>query len=133
MIGLDTNVLVRLLAQDQPEQTGKAQKFISQRCTEAQPAFVNLIVLAETVWVLERSYRYTVAQICLALEQLLQVREIKIQSPDEVWAALRNYRETGVGFSDALIEAINLTAGCSTTISFDKKAIKRLSGFAECD
>jgi predicted nucleic-acid-binding protein len=97
MIGLDTNVLVRLLAQDHPEQTRKAHKLIREQCTESAPALVNLIVLAETVWVLERSYR--IPEICHALERLLQVREIEVQSPDEVWTALFAYREKGAGFS----------------------------------
>ena len=56
MIGIETTVLVRLLAQDTPNQTLKAQQWSTERCTQAAPAFANLIVLAETVWVLERSF-----------------------------------------------------------------------------
>lgn len=129
MIGLDTNVLVRLLAQDHPEQTRKAQQWISQQCTQTAPAFINLIVLAETVWVLERSFDYSANDICHAVERLLQVREIKVQATDEVWTAMRNYQERGVGFSDALIDVVNHSKGCSATISFDKQAVKRLDGF----
>ena len=129
MIGLDTNVLVRLLAQDHPEQTRKANKLIREACTESTPAFVNLIVLAETVWVLERSFRYQPPEICHALERLLQVREIEVQAPDEVWAALLAYRERGAGFSDALIDAVNRLEGYKSTVSFDKQAVARLDGF----
>ena len=129
MIGLDTNVLVRLLAQDHPEQTRKAHKLIREECTESAPAFVNLIVLAETVWVLERSFDYRIPEICHALERLLQVREIEVQAPDEVWAALSAYREQGAGFSDALIDAVNRLEGCKSTVSFDKQAVARLDGF----
>jgi predicted nucleic-acid-binding protein len=129
MIGLDTNVLVRLLAQDHPEQTRKAHKLIREECTESAPAFVNLIVLAETVWVLERSFDYRMPEICHALERLLQVREIEVQTPDEVWAALSAYREQRAGFSDALIDAVNRLEGCKSTVCFDKKAVARLDGF----
>jgi predicted nucleic-acid-binding protein len=129
MIGLDTNVLVRLLAQDHPEQTRKAQALIREQCTEAAPAFVNLIVLAETVWVLERSFRYRIPEICHALERLLQIREIEVQTPDGVWAGLSAYREKGAGFPDVLIDAVNRLEGCKSTVSFDKKAVARLDGF----
>jgi len=71
MIGLDTNILVRLLVADDPEQTERARKLVSARCTRESPGFINCIVLAELVWVLSGAYGLSRSQIANAVEALL--------------------------------------------------------------
>jgi predicted nucleic-acid-binding protein len=71
MIGLDTNIFVRLVVADDPAQTARAQRFVETRCTPEAPGFINCIVLAELVWVLARAYDYSRAEIAAAVENLL--------------------------------------------------------------
>lgn len=71
MIGLDTNILVRLLVADDPDQTARAQRFVAARCTRETPGFINCIVLAELIWVLARVYDYSRATIADVVESLL--------------------------------------------------------------
>lgn len=124
MIGLDTNVVVRLLVQDDTAQLRRVRKAISQHCSQVDPGFINAIVLVEVIWVLGSVYKYSRDQIASAIETLLQVKELAVQSPNEVWEALHLYRETKVGFADLYLAAINHEAGCTATLTFDKKAAR---------
>jgi predicted nucleic-acid-binding protein len=56
MIGLDTNIFVRYLAQDDPVQSPKASELIERQLTEENPGFLSVVVMTETVWVLDRAY-----------------------------------------------------------------------------
>jgi predicted nucleic-acid-binding protein len=71
MIGLDTNVLVRYLAQDDPLQSMQATEIIEHRLSEPDPSFLSVVVLAETAWVLERAYGLTDRNIAAAIERVL--------------------------------------------------------------
>ena len=91
MIGLDTNVLVRYLVQDDPGQSRKATQVIAKRCTRDDPGFVNRIVLCELVWVLESAYGYSKDTIVAVLEKLLRTSQLKISNcsnPHYSWALL---------------------------------------------
>ena len=103
MIGLDTNVLVRYLVEDDSEQAAKAAKLIEKRCTEDDPGFVNRIVLCELVWVLESAYGYARATIAATIEGLLRTAELEIDAVEVAWSALTAYRTGGADFSDALV------------------------------
>lgn len=92
MIGLDTNILVRLLVADDPDQTARAQRFIAARCTRESPGFINCIVLAELVWVLARAYGYSRASIANVVEDILSGDDRVVEHHDEVRAALADYR-----------------------------------------
>ncbi len=128
MIGLDTNVLVRYLAQDDPLQSPKATEIIEHRLTEHEPGFISLVTMAETVWVLDRLYRLTAREISDAVELMLQADTLMIQNEQEVFSAMIALR-TGTGsFADALIGELARWAGCDVTFTFDKKA-KKLKGF----
>ncbi len=128
MIGLDTNVLVRLLVADDPDQTARAQRFIAARCTRKSPGFINCIVLAELVWVLARAYGYSRASIADVVEDLLSGDDRVVEHHDEVRAALADYRSRRVDFIDAVIFRINRARGCEATATFDQRAAK-LTGF----
>lgn len=125
MIGLDTNVLVRYLAQDDAIQSFQATQIIERQLTEERPGFISLVIIVETVWVLDRVYGLSNQEVAAAVERILQADTLLVQNEQEAFTAMIALR-TGVGsFSDALIGALGAWAGCSTTLTFDKKA-KRL-------
>jgi predicted nucleic-acid-binding protein len=124
MKGLDTNVLVRFLVADDPDQSGRAKQFIQAECTPEVPGYINVVVLCELVWVLERSYDYPREDICAAIESLLRAAEIAHEDPDAAWAALRAYRDGHGDFADAMVGHINRRAGCTTTVTFDRRAAR---------
>lgn len=121
MIGLDTNVLVRFLVQDDPDQARAASTVIGN-LTEAEPGFVCREVLVELVWVLERAYRLPRSDIAQALEGLLEARELVIETADRVAVAADRYRKGGAGFADQMVTLAGQGAGCRETVTFDRKA-----------
>ncbi|MGH6877971.1 MAG: PIN domain-containing protein [Rhizomicrobium sp.] len=124
MIGLDTNVLVRHLVADDPAQARRVDRLLAERCSAAEPGFVNRIVLCELVWTLDRTYGYGRADIARVIEHLLLVRELRVEDSEHVAAAVRRFRRQNVDFSDALIAEINTAQGCEATATFDRKAAK---------
>lgn len=73
MIGLDTNILVRYIAQDDPIQSSKATEIIERRLTEENPGFLSTVAMIETVWVLERAYRLKSDELAAIIERILQI------------------------------------------------------------
>ena len=128
MIGLDTNILVRLLVTDDPNQTAQARRFIENRCTPNSPGFINCVVLTELMWVLGKVYDYRRAEIAAAIESLLAGGDRVVEYHDDVRAALAEYKSGGVDFTDAIICRINRARGCEATATFDRRAAK-LDGF----
>ena len=128
MIGLDTNVLVRYLMQDDAAQAAKASRLI-ERCSAEEPGFIAMVVLVELVWVLESSYGIERARIAAALELLLRPRELRVEQAETAWHAVRMYRDSRADFADALIARCAAAAGCERTLTFDRDAA-RLSGMA---
>ena len=124
MIGIDTNVLVRLITKDDARQASKAQKALQEKCSESEPGYINSVVLAEVAWVLARTYQYSRDEIAIAIEGLLQVREFEIQNTEEAWHALQFFRQSNIGFADLYLCVINKAQGCECTLTFDKKAAK---------
>jgi len=120
VLGVDTNVLVRYLARDDIRQTAIATDFFNTRLTADQPAFVSLIVLLETVWVLSSSYKYSKALIVEVVEKILNAAELVVEDSAGVGLALDLYCDTKVDFADALIAVHNSNNGCETTVTFDK-------------
>ena len=128
MIGLDTNVLIRYLTQDDPVQSAKATEVIERRLTPENPGFVSVVAMVETVWVLDRAYSLTAKEISAAVERLLQVEVLAIENEQEVFTAMVALRQGRGSFSDALIAELGARAGCARTLTFDQKAL-RLPGF----
>ncbi len=124
MIGLDTNVFIRYLVQDDELQAQLATDLIENQCSKENPALINEIILCEIVWVLKRAYRYDKAVILAIIKQLLSSNEIYISSHAEAWAAYHDYEYGNADFSDYFIARINQKFGCPCTFSFDKKACK---------
>jgi predicted nucleic-acid-binding protein len=121
VIGLDTNVLVRFLVQDDPAQGAQASDCVAS-LSEAAPGFIAREVMVETVWVLERAYGLSRPQIAAALEGLLEARELVVEASDRVAIALNRYAKGGAGFSDQMIALAGVEAGCKATLTFDRKA-----------
>jgi len=120
--GLDTNVLVRYVTQDDAAQAQKATKCITSVCTANDPCQIDRVVLCELVWVLESGYGYPRDQIGAFMESLLHTRQFEFESRDAALAALRHYRQGKADFADALIGAANRNSGCKTTFTFDRRA-----------
>jgi len=123
VIGLDTNVLVRYVMQDDPRQSPRATRLI-EALTPDEPGFVPVVALVELVWVLSGSYALSRAQIATVLDTLLRSKELVVDRAEFVTQALHRFTGTGADFSDALIERIAAAAGCSTTVTFDAGALK---------
>lgn len=119
MLGLDTNVLVRYLTQDDVVQSQKASEIIESECTKESPGFINSIVICELVWVLSRAYRYKKKDICMVLKRLFTCSEIMLENSDVAWGALHEYENGSADFADYLLSKINRVNGAETTITFD--------------
>jgi predicted nucleic-acid-binding protein len=128
MIGLDTNILVRYLTQDDPIQSPKAREIIERRLTEEKPGFVSIVAMVETVGVLERAYRLTPREIVGAIERMLQTDVLVVQNEQEVFTAIIALKDGQGSFADGLIAALGARMCCSCTLTFDREAL-RLPGF----
>ena len=123
MTGLDTNVLVRYIMQDDPRQSPRATRLI-EALQPDEPGFVPVVALVELVWVLSGSYALDRAQVATVLDTLLRSKELVVDRAELVSQALRRYSTSGADFADALIERIATAAGCTATMSFDAGAVK---------
>ena len=129
MIGLDTNVLLRYMVGDDPVQSAKAAEIIERQVTQENPGFVSLVSILEIVWVLGSLYECSRGEIADHIEMILAADTLEIQNEQEVYQAVIALRSGTGTFEDALIGALGAWRGCSTTLTFDRSAAKRLNGF----
>ena len=126
--GIDTNVLLELLVR---RDVGALTERAAHAVGEAEkPIRIADIVLAEAVWVMERTYRFDRSGIVNFLDELLALPDVTFADRTAVEVALGRYREGGPGFADHLIGISNARAGCGTTLAFDKAAA-RAEGFRQ--
>lgn len=124
MIGLDSNIVIRYLVQDDEAQAHKVNRFIEKELTPEHPGFINHVTLIEVAWVLKRCYGASKPELVNILESLLTTKQLLVENIEIAWKALRAF-ETGNGdFSDAIIAYSNQLQGCEHTVTFDKKAAK---------
>jgi len=123
MIGLDTNVLVRYVAQDDTTQSSKASTLI-ESFTADMPGYISVVSVIELVWVLTGCYNATKSEICEVLETLLRTKEIIVAEAETVWKALRMFKDSKADFADCLIACSCAEAGCEHTLTFDNGAVK---------
>jgi predicted nucleic-acid-binding protein len=123
VIGLDTNVLVRYITQDDNKQAALANALI-ENLDDASPGFVTLVTLVELSWVLESAYKFTRQQFAQVMQTLMTVDTIKLDRAAVVASAVRVYSASEADFSDCLIERLSAGAGCERTMTFDKAAAK---------
>jgi predicted nucleic-acid-binding protein len=119
MRAIDTNVLVRLIVRDDARQATSADAFI------LKGAWVSILALTETMWVLEAVYKLTSADIATAVEMLLSHKNLTLQDPEVVMAALDLFRSRpALGFSDCLILELARKAGHLPLGTFDRGLAK---------
>ena len=122
MIGLDTNVIIRFLVQDDEVQSPLAARLMS-RLTRDKPGFVSAVALAETTSVLSRSYKASRELVAEAVEGLLRSTEIFVENTAAAWRALGAFKASqSVEFADVLIAETAALAGASETVTFDRRA-----------
>jgi predicted nucleic-acid-binding protein len=124
MIGLDTNILVRYFAKDDPVQFRQAAQILESQLTLDNPGFVSLVTVTELAWVLDSTYDFTSEQVASVIQRMLRVPTLQIQNAREVFLAADALQTTSASFDDALIGALGAWAGCTTTLTFDKKAAR---------
>jgi predicted nucleic-acid-binding protein len=122
VIGLDTNVLVRYLVQDDPTQSARAAELIERRLSQTNPGYISLVAMVETTWVLDSAYGFSRREIASAIERILQADVFFVQDEQEVFTAMVALRSGKGSFADALIGELGSAAGCSCTYTFDRKA-----------
>ncbi len=122
MIGLDTNVLVRHIVQDNKEEARTASRLIETRCTADDPGIVSLTVLCELVWVLNRGYNYERNAIAGVLRQILSVEDLRIERPELAWHALNLYETGKADYADYVIGLSHRDLGARVTCTFDRRA-----------
>jgi len=130
MIGLDTNILLRYMVQDDPVQSPRATQIIEQNLTEENPGFVSLVTVLEIVWVLKGLYKRSRPEIANDIEMILAADTLEIQNEQEVYQAVVALRNGTGTFEDALIGALGTWRGCTSTMTFDEKAASKLHGFS---
>lgn len=121
MIGLDTNVIVRYVTLDDPQQAPAAVKLMESLSAD-EPAFISLVVVAELAWVLEGSYSLDKDSIVRIFQGLLHSEELVVEQADLVAQALNRLEQGNAGLADYLIERAGHAVGCEHTFTFDKKA-----------
>lgn len=124
MIGLDTNVLVRYIMQDDPRQALKASKLV-ESLTATAPGFVTLVTVVELFWVLSGAYGLTREQLVEAFDALIRAKQLVVEQKDQVVRALRVYGTSSADFPDCLIERTAQAAGCEKVMTFDVGASKQ--------
>ncbi len=124
MIGLDTNVLVRYVVQDDAQQSEAAGRLIEGQCTPDSPGYVSTVVLAELVWVLRDAYEYEKGIVVSVIRQILQTSELAVEERALAWAALTEFEQGAADFADCLVSHGNHARGCDRTYTFDRKAAR---------
>lgn len=128
MIGLDTNVLVRYLVQDDPAQAKQAAAAIESAAGRGERMRLSATTLCELVWVLESAYDQARADVARALEQIARTADFDLEHAAHVRTAIERYRSTSADFADVIVGLVNEAAGCEHTLTFDRP-LKRISQF----
>ena len=123
MIGLDTNVLTRYIAQDDPLQSSRADAIV-ESLTVGEPGWVSIATLLEVVWVLKSTMRVGRERIGRIIRQFLTLDQFVVEQSILVERALRQYEKGNADFADYLIAACAQAAGCSRTVTFDRIAAR---------
>ena len=121
MIGIDTNVLIRFLVDDDPDQNRSAREMLSAR-TSDDPAFLSAVTLAETVWILTRGLGYSNADVAAMLRNLLASDGVVLEHAQDLGVILGHDNIPKTDIADYLIVWSAVSAGCARTVTFDKRA-----------
>jgi predicted nucleic-acid-binding protein len=117
--GLDTNVLVRYLTQDDPRQAAAAGREIEAAARKGEKLLVSPLVLCELVWVLESAYHVSKKELLAVLERILRTAQFEIPDKDFVWRSLADFRAGKGDYADYYLGRSNESAGAEITLTFD--------------
>ena len=124
MLALDSNILIRYLVEDDPEQTRVAAEFIETQLSASDPGFVSLVVLCEVAWTLRSGYGFERTQVQDTLSRLSKARQLSFEHAEIVDRALSG---GGQDAADVIVHALGQLHGCSATVTFDRR-FARLEG-----
>jgi predicted nucleic-acid-binding protein len=128
VIGLDTNVLIRYLTQDDAKQSPIATRLMEKTLSTDEPGFISMVALAEVVWVLVSLYSVDRAGVAEVVSGLLTTEQLRLESAELIWRAKRRYERSKADFNDALIAECAVAADCKRAVTFDRTAAAT-SGF----
>jgi predicted nucleic-acid-binding protein len=120
VLGFDTNIIVRYVVRDDPQRQARADHLFDKEISKSNHGFVNAVVLAELVWVLERSYRFPRTEIATVIAELLGNEKIELEHSAQIEKALDVFLKTDADFADIVINFVNHARGCTTTLTFDR-------------
>jgi len=120
MNGLDTNVLVRYITQDDENQALLAEKAIETARSQNEKLLIQPLVLCEMIWVLESAYGFKKSKILPVIDQLLRTAQFKIVDKDVCWKAFADFSQKNGDFADYYIGRANERDGADVTLTFDK-------------
>lgn len=121
MTGLDTNVLVRYLTEDDPVQARRAAELIRTTTVRGERCYISALVLCELAWVLLGAYEVSKTDLLTTLDRILGTAQFVIGDKAVVRRAVENYRSGRADFADYVIGALNRDADCSKTVTFDRR------------
>jgi predicted nucleic-acid-binding protein len=124
MIALDTNVLVRLLADDDARQCERARAAVAAAEASGETVRINDVVLAETMWTMAKRYKTPKSMLVQITRGLLDSGTFEFENRGCLENTLRLFEQSSADFSDCLIVAKNAAAGCRSTLTFDAECIK---------
>jgi predicted nucleic-acid-binding protein len=127
MIGLDTNVLLRLGDEREPGQRDRARTLVRSQGTSG--CFINEIVLSEFAWTLTRIYKLPRGDVAARIALILEAPEFVVASSGEASRAVDRFRVGPADFADYFLAEINGSAGCASTATFDRDALKSGESF----
>ncbi|MEQ1486680.1 type II toxin-antitoxin system VapC family toxin [Methyloglobulus sp.] len=122
MMALDTNVLVRFLARDDDRQSALVYQLFKQSEKQQDVLFVPLLVVLETIWVLQSAYDVPDEEIVSAINHLLLMPVLKFEGHKAIQGFIASYREAKLDLADLLIAYSAKSSGCKRVFTFDKKA-----------
>jgi predicted nucleic-acid-binding protein len=123
MIGIDTNVLIRIFTRDDPDQLVAARRLLHS-FTVNQPGWIGIANLLEIDWVLRSVYHHDRSGVVSVLDNLLAMDNIVIESREAVMNAISHFRRGKASFADCIIAASAQNAGCLRVMTFDAIAAR---------
>ena len=133
MTGLDANVLVRYLVQDDRRQGRLAAKVIEGELTPDNKGLISSLVLCEVIWVLKRAYRQPKEKLTAVIRMILETDVFEVENRECAWRAYYDYDEGPADFSDYFLAEVNRSRGAERTVTFDERALKNESLFRRPD
>jgi predicted nucleic-acid-binding protein len=124
MKAIDTNILIRFLVRDDEKQSGLVYRRLKRAEAKKEILLIPLLVVLETVWVLESVYDVPRNEILGSFDELLLMPVFQFETPDTLQGWIISARESNVDLSDLLVAHSAIRLGGESVITFDKRAVK---------